>query len=165
MGGSYGKRSIMETQVNKPQEILASQLSPMAEEPPSMDSFMATWERGSPMRSFIYYLQRATCGALAYLVLHQTALGLRLLGLKGFLRQVTEATLGVFSLPGEGLVLSFLDPVRPMNLPPPLATFFLNILIYFFGVWLACYLFNWVTDKSFKQGKRSDPFRLKPKAP
>ena len=125
------------------------------------DSFMSRWEMGSPMRSFIYYLQRATCGALTYLVVHQMVLGLRMLRIDGWLAIWAEELLAFFSLPGHLVCITFFDPIRPLNLPPALAYFFVNILFYFFTVWIACYLYNLITDQTFV-GKKRDPFQLKP---
>lgn len=126
-----------------------------------IESFMTTWEKGSPMRTFIYYLQRATCGALTYLVFHQLVLGLRLVQLEGFVRQAAESLLHLLSLPGNVFVLSF-NPVRPLNLPPPLAIFFLNIIFYFVGVWFGCFFYNGAMGKTFL-GRRRDPFVLPPR--
>jgi len=136
-------------------------MSLSAKERQEIESFMTSWEKGSPMRTFIYYLQRATCGALTYLVFHQLVLGLRLMQLDGFTRAMAERILEVLSLPGDILVLNF-DAIRPLNLPPPLATFFLTIIFYFVSVWLGCFFYNWALGKTFL-GNRKDPFTLKPR--
>jgi hypothetical protein len=136
--------------------------TPEKKDGPAQDSFMVDWERGSPMRSFIYYLQRATCGALTFLIIHQTTLGFRLI--KGPQATVSffEKILFLFATPGRFLCQTFLNEVRPLNLPPPLAIFTLNIVIYFFGVWLACYLYNALAHKTFVGPKGKDPFQLLP---
>ena len=124
-------------------------------------SLMSAWERGSPMRSFIYYLQRAICGALSYLVLHQMVLGLRLFGLSGKIMHFFEGLLYGISTPGRLFVEYFFDPMRPLYLPPPLATFFINILFFFITIWIVCYFYNAFSDHSFV-GKKGDPFKLAP---
>lgn len=113
------------------------------------------------MRTFIYYVQRATCGALGYLVFHQFTLGLRLLNVRGGMMQATEAILETLSLPGRWL-LGFFDATRPLHMPVPLAMFFLNILFYFVSVWLICFVYNRLTQKTFL-GPRRDPFVLRPR--
>src|SRR5262245_31242408 len=126
------------------------------------ESFMRQWELGSPMRTFIYYVQRATCGALVYLVVHQFTLGLRMVGMQGKFAGVIEYALYIFSTPGRVLLDLTFDAIRPLHLPPPLAEFFLNILFYFFATWLTCFLYNLVSRRTFL-GKRQDPFQLQPK--
>ena len=113
------------------------------------------------MRSFIYYLQRATCGALAYLVLHQFTLGLRMLQVQGKIVTFSEWILRWIGFPGIWIANTFFDPVRPLHIPPALAHFFINILFYFAIVWLACFFYNFLFQRNFV-GQKKDPFILKP---
>ena len=126
-------------------------------------SLMSAWEKGSPMRSFIYYLQRATCGALTFLVFHQVVLGLRLVGVKGKTMAIFETMLSFSSTPGRWIMQFFFDPIRPLHMPLPLASFFLNILFYFFLIWVGCYFYNFFTEKSFVGEKKRDPFIVLPR--
>jgi len=125
-------------------------------------SFMSDWEKGSPMRSFIYYLQRATCGALAYLVLHQSVLGLRMIQANKKILSIFESLLTWISLPGRWIIGNFCDPIRPLYMPPPLASFLVNILFYFFLAWLSCLFYNLLIHKTFV-GEKRDPFSLMPR--